>query len=79
MCFVSPARVVRLTPGGAEVEREGARFEISLLFLEDAVAVGDWVAVQAQRHAVARLSDDEAAELLRLYAEITRHLEGTPA
>ena len=79
MCFVAPARVIRLTPQGAEVERNGARFEVSLLLLDDAVAVGDWLAVQAQRQAVARLSDDEAEELLQLYADIAEHLEGTPA
>lgn len=79
MCFVAPARIIRLTPRGAEVEREGLRFEVSLLFLDDEVSPGDWVSVQAQRHALSQLSDAEAAELLALYAEIDAHLQGAPA
>lgn len=80
MCFVVPCRVTRLlSPTEIEVERLGGHLRVSTFLLEDPPAVGDWVAVQAQRQAVARLSPEEAEDLLSLYEEITRHLEAPPA
>lgn len=80
MCFVVPCRVTRLlSPAEIEVERLGEHLRVSTFLLEDPPATGDWVAVQAQRQAVARLSPEEAEELLSLYEEITRHLEAQPA
>lgn len=77
MCFAPPARLIRLTPVGAEVERGDLRFEVSLLYLETPVAPGDWLAVQAQHHAIEKLTEAEAQQTLELYASIIRHLEGT--
>jgi hydrogenase maturation factor len=80
MCFVAPCRVTALlSPAEVEVERLGERLRVSTFLLEEPPAIGDWVAVQAQRQAVALLSEDEAVELLTLYEEITRHLEAIPA
>lgn len=80
MCFVVPCRVTRLIPPGEiEVDRLGERLRVSAFLLDDPPAPGDWVAVQAQRQAVARLSQQEADALLSLYEEITRHLEAPPA
>lgn len=80
MCFVVPCRVTHLlSPAEIEVERLGEHLRVSTFLLEEPPAVGDWVAVQAQRQAVARLSPEEAEELLSLYEEITRHLEALPA
>lgn len=80
MCFVVPCRVTRLvSPAEIEVDRLGECLRVSSFLLEEPPAVGDWVAVQAQRQAVARLSQQEAAELLSLYEQITRHLEALPA
>ncbi len=80
MCFVAPCRVTRLiSPAEVEVERLGERLVVSTFLLEEAPVPGDWLAVQAQRNAVARLSKEEAQELTSLYEEITRHLEALPA
>lgn len=70
MCFAVPARVVEVGPGTAVVERGDARLRISLHLIEEPVAVGDYLAVQAQRHAVAKLSTEEARELFELYRQI---------
>ena len=74
MCFATPEQVVELGPGFAVIERGGERVPILLHLLDEAVAIGDWLAVQAQRHAVARLSVDEAEELMALYRQIVGHV-----
>jgi len=40
--------------------------------------VGDWLAVQAQRHALARLSAAEAEEMLAIYASLQQAMEAPP-
>lgn len=77
MCFATPEQVVELGPGVAIIERSGVRTPILLHLLDEAVAVGDWLAVQAQRHAVAKLSVDEAEELMALYRQIVGHVART--
>jgi hydrogenase assembly chaperone HypC/HupF len=74
MCFATPEQVVELAPGVALIERAGARIPILLHLLDEPVAVGDWLAVQAQRHAVAKLSVEEADELMALYRQIGAQL-----
>lgn len=75
MCFAPPAQVIEVRPGHALVARGAARFTVATFLLEEPLAPGDWVAVQAQRHAVERLSAEEAAEARRLYDEIAAMLE----
>lgn len=74
MCLAPPARVIEVLPGQAVVERGGARMTVATFLLDDALCQGDWVAVQAQRYAVQRLSEDEAEEMQRLYRLIDSHL-----
>ncbi|PKM11737.1 MAG: HypC/HybG/HupF family hydrogenase formation chaperone [Gammaproteobacteria bacterium HGW-Gammaproteobacteria-5] len=74
MCFAAPAQVVAVGPGFAMIERGSERLPIALHLLDEPVAVGDWLSVQAQRFAVARLSAGEAAELLDLYHSIQQQL-----
>lgn len=74
MCFAAPAQVVAVGPGFAMIERGDTRLPILLHLLDEPVAVGDWLAVQAQRYAVARLSAEEAGELLALYHDIQHQL-----
>lgn len=74
MCFATPEQVVALGPGFAMIERGGERLPILLHLLDEPVSLGDWLAVQAQRYAVAKLSDGEAQELLDLYQQIDTHL-----
>lgn len=75
MCFAPPAQVVEVRPGEAVVARGTARFTVATFLLEEPLSPGDWVAVQAQRHAVQRLTPEEAAETRRLYDEIAALLE----
>ncbi len=71
MCLTVPCEVISVDGDVALVARGAARFEVSLLFLDEAVRPGDWVAVQAQRHAHARLTAEEACELLAIYGELS--------
>lgn len=75
MCFAVPAQVIAVGPGTARVRRGEQVFEVTTYLLDSEVAPGDWLAVQAQRDAVAIVTEAEAAEMLSLYAEISRHLE----
>jgi hydrogenase expression/formation protein HypC len=75
MCFAAPARVIETGAGYAIIERGGERLPILLHLLDEAIAVGDYIAVQAQRYAVAKLSTQEAAELLALYQQIDTELQ----
>lgn len=75
MCFAVPAQVIAARPGTARVRRGGQVFEVTTYLLDTEVAAGDWLAVQAQRDAVAIVTEAEAAEMLSLYAEISRYLE----
>ena len=70
MCLTVPCEVIRVEGETALVARGAARFEVSLLFLEEAVRPGDWVAVQAQRHAHARLTAEEARQVLAIYDQL---------
>ncbi|KAB2934148.1 MAG: HypC/HybG/HupF family hydrogenase formation chaperone [Candidatus Contendobacter sp.] len=70
MCIAIPARVVELRETSALVERYGERLEVSLLLLDDPVAPGDYLIVQAQTFAVRKIDPDEAMEAYRLFDEI---------
>jgi hydrogenase assembly chaperone HypC/HupF len=70
MCLTVPCEVVRVEGDTAVVARAGAQFAVSLLFLDQAVRPGDWIAVQAQRHAHAVLTEEEARDILDLYARL---------
>lgn len=70
MCLSVPMQVVALGPGHAVVERGGAQLPVLLHLLDEPVNVGDYLAVQAQRHALAKLTPAEACEMLDLYARL---------
>jgi len=74
MCLAPPAKVVEVLPGRAVVERGDARLTVETFLLDGEPAPGDWVAVQAQRYAVQRLSEAEADEQLRFYEMIAAEL-----
>ena len=79
MCLTVPCEVRRVDGATALVRRGEAQFEVSLLFTDDPVAPGDWVAVQAQRHVQARLTAEEAHDILALYARLAAMMEGDGA
>lgn len=79
MCLTVPCRVVAVDGVRAQVLRGEETIEVSLeLFLGD-VAPGDWVAVQAQRYVFARLTEQEAREILDVYEKLDRELRGESA
>ncbi|GAB4290270.1 MAG: hypothetical protein Kow0058_09520 [Roseovarius sp.] len=79
MCLAPPAQVIEAGAGRAVVERGGARFVVDLFLIDEEVAPGDWLAVQAQRLAVARLSAAEAQEMAAAFEDIRRALEDSHA
>lgn len=79
MCLTVPCEVIRVDGDSALVGRGDARFEVSLFFLDQVVRPGDWVAVQAQRHAHAILSAEEAQDILDLYARLGEVIDGGEA
>ncbi len=69
MCVAIPYKVLEITGDGrAEIEVGDARQEISTLLVPDA-EVGDYVLVYLGS-ATARIEEDEAIEVMRLYQEI---------
>lgn len=79
MCLTVPCEVLQVDGANALVRRGEAQFEVSLLFVEEPVAPGDWVAVQAQRYVQARLSAEEAHDILALYAQLAELADGEGA
>ena len=69
MCLAIPAQVIEILEyDQAIVDMGGVRKPISTVLLEE-VAVGDYVIVHVG-YALNRLDPDEAAETLRLFAEM---------
>lgn len=75
MCLTVPCEVVRVDGLTAVVERAGVHFDVSLIFLDETVRPGDFLAVQAQRHAHAVLSRAEAEDILRFYDRLGEILD----
>ena len=69
MCIAIPAQVVEVHGTSAVVERYGERLEVSLLLLQDEVAVGDFLILQACAFAVEKIAPEEATEIYRLFDE----------
>jgi len=69
MCLAIPARVTELKPDNlALIEMEGVSRDVSVELLDE-VAVGDYVIVHAG-YAISRLDPEEAAETLKLFAQM---------
>ena len=69
MCVAIPYKVVEVKENSrAEIEVAGARHQVSLQLFPD-VKVGDWVLVNLGS-VVAKIGEDEAGEIMRLYEEI---------
>ncbi len=68
MCIAVPAEVVSIDGPTALVDVYGERFVVTLLMMSEAVQPGDFVALQAQRYAVARIAREDA-EAVKLFLE----------
>ena len=70
MCLAAPSRVVELRDGMALTECFGQRREVSLLLMDEEVAVGDYLLIQAGGFAFERVEAERAAEALALMEEL---------
>jgi hydrogenase expression/formation protein HypC len=70
MCLAVPSRVVALDGLMATVEAFGERRQVSLMLLNDEVALGDYLLIQAGNFAFERVESERAEESLRLMEEL---------
>lgn len=66
MCLAVPSRIVRLDGMTATVETGGVQRDVSLVLLDEALAVGDYLLVQNGRFAYERIDAEHARETLAL-------------
>lgn len=70
MCLAAPSRVIEVHDGMALTECFGQTREVSLLLLNEDVAVGDYLLVQAGGFAFERVECARAEEALALMTEL---------
>lgn len=77
MCMAIPSRIIALHGERATVEAFCKQREVSLILLQEAVAIGDYLLVQAGGFASERVERDAALETLRtlneLFGSATEH------
>lgn len=73
MCLAAPSRVVAVADGVATTECFGRRRDVSLLLLDEPVAVGDWLLVQAGGFAFERMDAARAQAALALMEDLLSH------
>ncbi len=69
MCLAAPSRVVEVREGMAVTECFGQRREVSLLLMNEDVAVGDYLLIQAGGFAFERVEAERAEEALAVMRE----------
>jgi hydrogenase expression/formation protein HypC len=72
MCLSIPAKIVSIDGNMAEVSAGGAIFKAGLHLIEDA-RVGDFILLHAG-FAIQKISEKDAAETLRLFADMNDSL-----
>lgn len=70
MCLAAPSRVIEVRDGTAVTECFGLRREVSLLLLDEEIAVGDYLLIQAGGFAFERIESARARESLALMQEL---------
>jgi hydrogenase assembly chaperone HypC/HupF len=70
MCIAVPAEVISIDGPMALVDVYGKRFSVSLMMMSETVRPGDFVALQAQRYAVARIAREDAEVTRRLFEDL---------
>ena len=69
MCLAAPSRVIEVSDGVALTECFGQLREVSLLLMNEDVAVGDYLLIQAGGFAFERVETERAEEALALMRE----------
>ena len=70
MCLAAPSLVLEVRDGMALTECFGERRQVSLLLLDDEVAPGEYVLIQAGGFAFERVEPERAKEALALMAQL---------
>ena len=70
MCLAAPSRVLEVRDGMALTECFGQQREVSLLLMNEDVAVGDYLLIQAGGFAFERVEVQRAEEALALMREM---------
>lgn len=70
MCMAAPSRVIAVADGMAVTECFGQQREVSLLLLNEEVAVGDYLLIQTGGFAFERVEPERAEEALALMREL---------
>jgi len=73
MCLAAPSRVVALADGSATVECFGQRREVSLLLLDEPVALGDYLLVRSGGFAFERMEPGAAEAALDAMCKLLQH------
>ena len=66
MCLAAPSRIIELRDGMAVTECFGLVREVSLLLMDEELAVGDYLLIQAGGFAFERVDKQRAEEALAL-------------
>ena len=70
MCLAAPSRVIEVREGMAVTECFGQVREVSLLLMNEDVAAGDYLLIQAGGFAFERVEAERAEEALALMREL---------
>ena len=70
MCLAIPSRVLEVNDLVALVDTAGEHRRVSLMLMQEAVAVGDYVLIQHGRFAYERVDPERAKEALALMQEV---------
>ncbi len=70
MCMAIPSRILSIDGDMARVECFGVERSVSLMLMNEAVAIGDFLIIQSGAFAVERVSAEQAHEALAYFAEV---------
>jgi hydrogenase expression/formation protein HypC len=70
MCLAAPSRVIEVREGMAVTECFGQTREVSLLLMNEEIAVGDYLLIQAGGFAFERIEAERAEEALAVMREL---------
>jgi len=75
MCLSIPSKIIEILPDNfAVVETMGVRRKVSLDLMPEPVNIGDYVLIHVG-YAMAKLSEEDALESLKVYEEIIKAIE----
>jgi len=75
MCLSIPSKIVEILPDNfAIVDTMGVKRKVSLDLMPEAVDIGDYVLIHVG-YAMAKLSEEEALESLKIYEQMIKAIE----